>query len=358
VSASRLSARNINGTLPANGQLGFTVSARLAIDPFTGPRSCEQIAMVETTGFSESFPAPSDYKLAGGTVVLVAARPSGNSNQDFTKDLSEAAVTFTVNVGSEDNELKCVAWIRTSLSEAWSSDSCITTPNSKDGIVECTCDDVWPIARSYGVLVVSANKFSVVVIAACALVAMAAIILIGTSALLDGFSSTRQAAVMIHVGNAVAWLNVVVILNALFSENVNADQRFVLGVVTHVFGLSVAFGLARTAFVLKALFRVHPISDEGSSKTVGLFRWTSPIVIWAMPILICVIVVVFGLNNSDNDDCPLQRRARQRPLHLSAIERSLLARVRGRGHSRRAGLSVCRSSRHRSRTGRGPAHGH
>jgi hypothetical protein len=307
VSASRLSARNINGTLPANGQLGFTVSARLAIDPFTGPRSCEQIAMVETTGFSESFPAPSDYKLAGGTVVLVAARPSGNSNQDFTKDLSEAAVTFTVNVGSEDNELKCVAWIRTSLSEAWSSDSCITTPNSKDGIVECTCDDVWPIARSYGVLVVSANKFSVVVIAACALVAMAAIILIGTSALLDGFSSTRQAAVMIHVGNAVAWLNVVVILNALFSENVNADQRFVLGVVTHVFGLSVAFGLARTAFVLKALFRVHPISDEGSSKTVGLFRWTSPIVIWAMPILICVIVVVFGLNNSDNDTTALYK---------------------------------------------------
>jgi hypothetical protein len=308
VAALRTWASEINTTLP--GPTGFVSSASLNLLPPAVGSVCERVVFASSAAWQNVFPAPDGEKLGGGRAVALTAAPSSEKvNSGFRSTLAKAGVRFEVDVGGEDNAMRCAEWLKGSSSARgyWSSTGC-SKATRHGAIVGCTCESAWPAARAYAVLALDSKQFGSFAIAGAAVVVMAAAILAGVSARLPEYKDTPIAQVTLHTAIAVGGANLFFIINVLATEDASESGAFALGAFSHYFALAAGLSLLRLTIVAKGLCKAKPVveSVEGPEQST-LLLYANTATIWCAPFLIVVIVVAFGLNQANDETSDVYR---------------------------------------------------
>jgi len=252
---------------------------------------CQERYFVTNKVTQYMYTVEDEYEYASGTVMAAGLNTSNFADiinavgpgAAVPKEATE--LNFTVDVGDEDNTAECVAW--DAGADAWSSNGC-RLDSRKDNKAFCSCSKV---AGSYAVLTLKSNILPTYVMAACVIVVVAAVILMGASIFMPALHKYNSGTMLLHVAISVFASNLMFVISAVATENAAETDQFILGMLLHYASMANALALC--------LAMLHIMFSLSSMPT--LFLKYSKVAIWVVPFALVVFTILFAYDEAASD---------------------------------------------------------
>jgi len=296
VTASRVATTTVNSNMRHVGSdLPAFAFPRVAsswqvpgVDVLMG--GCQERYFITNKVVENMYTLEDTYEYASGTVMTAGLNTTNFAdiiNAAVVPNAPRAASTlnFTVDVGDEDNAAECVAW--DSGTDAWSSADC-SLDSRKDNKAFCSCSKV---SDSYAVRTLKSNTLPTYVMAACVIVIVAAVILMGASIFMPALHKYNSGTMLLHVAISVFASNLMFVISAVATENAAETDQFILGLLLHY--ASIANALALSLAMLHIMFSL--------SNMPSTFLSYSKVAVWAVPFALVVFTVLFAYDDDASD---------------------------------------------------------